>query len=83
MSSIIFWRNPIIWCVMKNADKKLPIELQFFDAECERNSLDYVEAIRNLFQANPDDAVKCLMGKCEKTSADDKRDKKRHSGNEL
>ena len=34
---------------MKNADKKLPIELLLFDAKCERNSLDYVEAIINLF----------------------------------
>ena len=34
---------------MKNADMKLPIELLLFDSECDRNSLDYVEAIRNLF----------------------------------
>ena len=37
----------------KNAEKKLPIQVLLFDAECNRDSLEFVEAVGRLLFAHP------------------------------
>ena len=37
--------------------------LILFQSECDRDSMDYVEAIRCLFQVNPVNTLKCLVNK--------------------
>ena len=46
---------------VQNSEKQTPIELLFYEAECDRDSMVYVEAIRCLFQVNPVDILKCLV----------------------
>eukprot|EP00956_Cyclotella_meneghiniana_P022782 scaffold43448_cov51-Cyclotella_meneghiniana.AAC.4 len=66
---------------LQNSNKQIPIQLLLFDSECDRNSMEYVEAVRCLFQVNPVDTLKCLMGKdksytdndCEEQGTDRKR----------
>eukprot|EP00956_Cyclotella_meneghiniana_P034395 scaffold104443_cov23-Cyclotella_meneghiniana.AAC.2 len=54
---------------LQNSENQTPIELLFYEAECDRDSMVYVEAIRCLFQVNPVDILKCLM-KNKSTDAD-------------
>eukprot|EP00956_Cyclotella_meneghiniana_P025304 scaffold52590_cov23-Cyclotella_meneghiniana.AAC.2 len=46
---------------LQNSEKQTPIELLLYEAECDRNSWVYVEAIRCLFQVNPVDILKSLV----------------------
>eukprot|EP00956_Cyclotella_meneghiniana_P028649 scaffold67433_cov24-Cyclotella_meneghiniana.AAC.1 len=46
---------------LQNNEKQTPIELLFYEAECDRDSMVYVEAIRRLLQVNPVDILKCLV----------------------
>eukprot|EP00956_Cyclotella_meneghiniana_P028570 scaffold66902_cov23-Cyclotella_meneghiniana.AAC.1 len=46
---------------LQNSETQTPIELLFYEAECDRDTMLYVEAIRCLFQVNPVDILKCLM----------------------
>eukprot|EP00956_Cyclotella_meneghiniana_P025306 scaffold52590_cov23-Cyclotella_meneghiniana.AAC.4 len=46
---------------VQNSEKQTPIELLFYEAECDRDSMVYAEAIRCLFQVNPVDILKCLV----------------------
>ena len=39
---------------LQNSNEQSPIELLFFESESDRDSMDYVEAIGCLFQANPE-----------------------------
>eukprot|EP00956_Cyclotella_meneghiniana_P012140 scaffold17228_cov49-Cyclotella_meneghiniana.AAC.5 len=48
---------------LQNSDKQIPIQLLLFESECDRDSMEYVEAVRCLFQVNPVDTLKCLTGK--------------------
>eukprot|EP00956_Cyclotella_meneghiniana_P000341 scaffold406_cov22-Cyclotella_meneghiniana.AAC.1 len=57
---------------VQNSEKQTPIELLFYEAECDRDSMMYVEAIRCLFQVNPVDILKCLV-KNKSADADNKR----------
>eukprot|EP00956_Cyclotella_meneghiniana_P044816 scaffold337804_cov106-Cyclotella_meneghiniana.AAC.1 len=45
----------------KNAEKRLPIQVLLFDADCDRDSLEFVEAVGRLlfaFPVNPADLIK-------------------------
>eukprot|EP00956_Cyclotella_meneghiniana_P035960 scaffold119854_cov22-Cyclotella_meneghiniana.AAC.1 len=55
---------------LQNSENQTPIELLFYEAECDRDSMVYVEAIRCLFQINPVDILKCLVKS--KSTNDDK-----------
>eukprot|EP00956_Cyclotella_meneghiniana_P020919 scaffold37533_cov24-Cyclotella_meneghiniana.AAC.2 len=46
---------------LQNSENQTPIELLFYEAECDRDNMVYVEAIRCLFQVNPVDILKCLV----------------------
>ena len=50
----------IYGATLQNHDKRTPIELLLFEAVCDRSNMDYVEAIRCLFQVNPVDTLKRL-----------------------
>lgn len=61
----------LISCILKqspygvnvqNEDNRLPIELLLFDSECDRDCIEYVEAVRCLFEASPIDTLKRLVG---------------------
>ena len=62
--------------MLQNSAKQTPIELLLFESECDRDSMEYVEAVRCLFQVNPDEMLQCLTGK-NKKCADGKRKRKR------
>ena len=47
---------------VQNKDNRLPIELLLFDSECDRDCIQYVEAVRCLFEASPIDTLKRLVG---------------------
>eukprot|EP00956_Cyclotella_meneghiniana_P020127 scaffold35154_cov40-Cyclotella_meneghiniana.AAC.2 len=53
---------------LQNSDEKIPIELLLYESECDRNSTEYVEAVRCLLQANPVDTLKCLTKTDESTT---------------
>eukprot|EP00956_Cyclotella_meneghiniana_P030103 scaffold74946_cov46-Cyclotella_meneghiniana.AAC.5 len=53
---------------LQNSDEKIPIELLLYESECDRNSMEYVEAVRCLLRANPVDTLKCLAKKDESTT---------------
>ena len=55
---------------MQNSDKLTPIELLLLESECDRDSIEYVEAIRSLLEVNPVDILECLMSKSKNTSDD-------------
>ena len=48
---------------LQNSDNLTPIELLFFESECDRDSMNYVEVIRCLFQVDPEETLKCLVKK--------------------
>eukprot|EP00956_Cyclotella_meneghiniana_P022751 scaffold43406_cov36-Cyclotella_meneghiniana.AAC.2 len=54
--------------ILQNSDKRTPIELLLYESECDRNSMEYVEAVRCLLRANPVDTLKCLAKKDESTT---------------
>ena len=58
---------------LQNSNKHTPIELLLFESECDRDSMDYVEAVRYLFQVNPVDTLKCLVKKADGITICDKR----------
>eukprot|EP00956_Cyclotella_meneghiniana_P015689 scaffold24280_cov55-Cyclotella_meneghiniana.AAC.6 len=43
----------------QNSDKLTPMELLLYEAECDRDSMEYVEAVRCLLLANPVDTLRC------------------------
>ena len=53
---------------LQNSDEKIPIELLLYESECDRNGMEYVEAVRCLLRANPVDTLKCLTKKDESTT---------------
>ena len=53
---------------LQNSDEKIPIELLLYESECDRNSMEYVEAVRCLLRANPVDTLKCLTKKDKSTT---------------
>ena len=53
---------------LHNSDNQIPLQLLLFESESDRDSLEYLEAVRCLFQVNPVDLLKCLMGKDEDKS---------------
>eukprot|EP00956_Cyclotella_meneghiniana_P032622 scaffold90390_cov50-Cyclotella_meneghiniana.AAC.3 len=48
---------------LQNSNEQIPIQLLLFESDCDRDSMEYVEAVRCLFQVNPVDILKCLTGK--------------------
>ena len=44
-------------------EKKLPVQLLLHDSDCNRNSLDYVEAIFRLLRVDPVETLSILAGK--------------------
>jgi len=61
-----------------NAAKKLPIESVLYDSDCDRNSLEYVEAVKCLLCANPEALVHLIARKPARPSVAGK--KRKHSG---
>ena len=55
---------------LQNSAKQIPLELLLFESECDRDSIEYVEAVTCLLQVNPVDTLECLMGK-DKSTTDD------------
>jgi len=53
---------------LQNSHKQTPVEYLLFESECNRDSREYVEAVRCLFQVNPADILKCLTSKDEDKS---------------
>eukprot|EP00956_Cyclotella_meneghiniana_P011258 scaffold15837_cov49-Cyclotella_meneghiniana.AAC.4 len=60
---------------LQNSDNQIPLQLLLFESESDRDSLEYVEAVRCLFQVNPVDTLKCLTGK-DKEHDDSKKRKR-------
>ena len=58
---------------LQNLDNQTPIELLLYESECDRNSMAYAEAIRRLFEVNPDETLKCLMKKEDGNTISDNR----------
>ena len=58
---------------LQNSNEQTPIELLLYESECDRDDMDYVEAIRCLFEVNPDDTLKCLMKKDSSNTIGDKQ----------
>ena len=55
---------------VQNSNKKSPIDLLLFESECDRDSIEYVETVRCLFQVNPEDTLNHLMGKDKRNTTD-------------
>lgn len=55
----------------RNVDGKLPIQLLMFDADCDRDSLEYVEAVGRLLSAYPQALV--YLGNSHKSCGERKR----------
>ena len=51
----------------ENDEKKVPLELLLYDADCDRESSEYVESIMRLIQADPS-AIGVLLSKNENVS---------------
>ena len=49
--------------MLQNSEKQIPIVLLLLKSQCDRDSIEYVEAVRCLFQVNPVDTLKCLTSK--------------------
>eukprot|EP00956_Cyclotella_meneghiniana_P011257 scaffold15837_cov49-Cyclotella_meneghiniana.AAC.3 len=58
---------------LHNSDNQIPLQLLLFESESDRDSLEYVEAVRCLFQLNPVDTLKCLTGKDKECDVNKKR----------
>eukprot|EP00956_Cyclotella_meneghiniana_P041065 scaffold213573_cov36-Cyclotella_meneghiniana.AAC.2 len=54
---------------LQNSDKLTPIELFLVKSDCERDSQEYVEAVRSLLQVDPVEVLKCLGNKRKNTSS--------------
>lgn len=50
------------WRVLvENKDAKLPIQLLLYHSECDRDSLEYVQAVNALLRANPESVAHLLV----------------------
>ena len=58
--------------MLQNSAKQVPIELLLFESQCDRDSIEYVEAAPCLFRANPVDTL-CLTCKDKEQDAGLKR----------
>eukprot|EP00956_Cyclotella_meneghiniana_P037537 scaffold140284_cov40-Cyclotella_meneghiniana.AAC.2 len=53
---------------VKNAERRLPIQLLLFDADCDRDSLEFVEATGRLLFAHPVNPVDLVKEEDEETT---------------
>ena len=43
--------------MLQNSTNQIPIEMLLLESQCDRDSIEYVEAVRCLFRANPVDTL--------------------------
>jgi len=58
---------------LQNSDKLTPLEMLLFESECDRDSIEYVEAIRCLLQVDPEVTLKRLLKKGNNATIDEEQ----------
>eukprot|EP00956_Cyclotella_meneghiniana_P001780 scaffold1950_cov75-Cyclotella_meneghiniana.AAC.1 len=58
---------------LQNSDKLTPLEVLLFQSECDRSSIEYVEAIRCLIQVDPEFTLKRVVKKDNIATVDEKQ----------